>query len=99
MRSTTEDTLIRECKVFVERSTLQSLQEYYQTLLQEYDWSEQTVDWAYVLQKIYLHACLKKKADMAAWLESLFQTVIDPIQQIAYRHTFAYGRALLRKSP
>lgn len=97
MRMTTEETIIRECKVFIERSTLQSLQEYHQSLQDDYDWSEQAVDWPYILQKVYLHACLKKKADMAVWLEELFKTAVDPINQIAYRQTFAYGHVLLRK--
>lgn len=97
MRMTIEETIIRECKVFIERSTLQSLQEYYRSLQDDYDWSEQAVDWPYILQKVYLHACLKKKSDMAAWLEELFKTAVDPINQIAYRQTFAYGHVLLRK--
>ncbi len=94
---TVEDTIIRECKVFVERSTLQSLQEYYRSLQEDYDWSEQPVDWPYILQKVYLHACLKKKADIATWLEELFKVSVDPINQIAYRQMFAYGHTLLRK--
>ncbi len=97
MPSPVEDTIIRECKVFVERSTLQSLQEYYQSLQEDYDWSEQPVDWPYILQKVYLHACLKKKAEIATWLEELFKVAVDPINQIAYRQMFAYGHVLLRK--
>lgn len=54
------------------------------------------VDYPYILQKIYIHACLKKKTDMATWLESMFED-LDPISKIAYRHTLTYGRTLLRR--
>ncbi len=92
-----EDQIIRECKEFIERSTLSSLQEYYADL-QTYDWSEHPpIDWPYILQKVYIHACLKKKPEIAAWFELLFQTAVDPINRIAYNQTFAYGRYLLRK--
>jgi hypothetical protein len=92
-----EDQIIRECKDIINRQSFSALQEMYAEL-QESDWSEQPpLDWPYILQKVYIHACLKKKPEIAAWLESLFQTLVDPINQIAYRQTFSYGRYLLRK--
>jgi hypothetical protein len=92
-----EDQIIRECKDIINRQSFLALQEMYAEL-QASDWSEQPpLDWPYILQKVYIHACLKKKPEIAAWLESLFQTLVDPINQIAYRSTFAYGRHLLRK--
>ena len=90
-----ETSIVRECKEMIERSSLQSLQEYYQDLLASYTDGPYTVDWAFVLQKVYLHACLKKKRDMAAWLEERFKD-LDPIAFMAYRHTINYGRTLLR---
>jgi hypothetical protein len=89
-----EAGIIRECKEMIERSTLPSLQEYYQDLLTSYN--DEQVDWAFVLQKVYLHACLKKKRDMATWLEERFKD-LDPIAYMAYRHTINYGRVLLKK--
>lgn len=53
--------------------------------------------WAWIYQKAYLHACLHKRVPIATWLESLFGTLLNPMEQIAYRHTLNYGRALLRK--
>ena len=92
-----EDQIIGECKDIINHRDFLALQEFY-TSLQESDWSDHPpLDWPYILQKVYIHACLKKKPEIASWLESLFQTIVDPINQIAYRQTFAYGRYLLRK--
>ena len=89
-----EDELLKEYKRIIVESDILALQE----LHADYMDTEfpREIDWPYIYQKAYLHACLKKKKDMAAWLESLFETV-DPIQQIAYRQTFAYGKSLLNK--
>ena len=54
------------------------------------------VDWPYILQKTYLHACLKKRRDMVDWLGSLFEQM-DPINRIAYRHTLNYGKVLINR--
>lgn len=89
-----EDELLKEYKRLIVESDILALQE----LHADYMDTEfpREIDWPYIYQKAYLHACLKKKKDMAAWLESMFETV-DPIQQIAYRQTFAYGKSLLNK--
>ena len=89
-----EDELIKEFKKVIEESDVIALKE----LHLDYMDTEfpREIDWPYIYQKVYLHACLKKKKDMAAWVESLFDQV-DPIQKIAYRQTFAYGRTLLNK--
>jgi len=92
-----EDTLIFDIKNIINKGDLTALQTHYADLQNGYDWSERAPDWPYVLQKVYLHACLKRRRDMATWLEGLFVSVMDPIQQIAYRHTLNYGRVLLRK--
>ncbi len=90
-----EQPIIRDCKALIEHSTLQALQTFFDEVQQEED--AHLVDWPYVWQKVYLHACLKKNRDMAEWLEVKFKD-LDPIQAIAYRHTLNYGHHLLRKS-
>jgi hypothetical protein len=85
---------IRDCKALIEHGTLQALQDYYAEMLVSED--AHLVDWPFVLQKIYIHACLKKKRDIATWLESKFGD-LDPISFIAYRQTIAYGKHLLKK--
>ncbi len=92
-----ERTIVLDCKTFIDKGAIQQLQTYVRNLRTDYDWSEGEPDWAWILQKVYLHACLRKQGEIAAWLEDLFHTQLDPVQQIAYRHTLNYGRVLLRK--
>jgi hypothetical protein len=89
-----EQPVIRDCKALIEHSSLQALQTFFGEVQQEED--AHLVDWPYVWQKVYLHACLKKKHDIATWLEARFKD-LDPIACMAYRHTLNYGRYLLRK--
>jgi len=90
-----EAEIIRECKPLIGSSPLSALQDHYATLMAR-DGSA-NVDWPYVLQKLYIHACLKGRRDVADWLTTLFDA-LDPISRIAYRHTLAYGRALLQRT-
>jgi len=89
-----EDELIRDIKEVVERGSLDTLQTFYDYLQKTHEDDE--VDWPYILQKTYLHACLKKKKDMVDWLGSLFENM-DPINRIAYRHTLNYGKAIFNR--
>ena len=78
------------CKTMIEKDNLEGLQEYYAENLEE------NYPWEYVYQKLYLHACLKKKTRIVEWFKNLFP-MFDPIQQIALRHMFFYGKYLLAK--
>ena len=89
-----EVAVIRDCKALIEHSTLQALQTFFDEVKEEED--AHLIDWAYVWQKVYIHACLKKKRDMVSWLEEQFKE-LDPILCIAYRHTLNYGRHILNK--
>ena len=75
-------------KYLIECGNLQAFQEYVAEV--------EMVDWAF--QKLYLHACLKGRREIAEWLEKVVFPTLDPIVQIALRQGFAYGRHLLRKS-
>ncbi len=66
------------------------------TAFQEYLADMEMVDWAF--QKLYLHACLKGRKEIAEWLEKVVFPTMDPIQQMALRQGFAYGKHLLRKA-
>lgn len=90
-----ENQILKTLKPMIEVMDVESLETEYKTLVYDTEYPRDP-DWAYVLQKCYLHACLKKKPQIASWLEGLF-SLFDPIQQIAYRQTFAYGRILLQK--
>ena len=89
-----EDQLIAEIKPNINKGNLEGLQE----LWSQYNDTdfERDIAWDYVFQKIYIHACLKKQKDITIWLDTLYKE-FDPIQQIAMRQMFSYGRYLLNK--
>jgi hypothetical protein len=80
--------LLEAGKHLIERGDLKAFQEYAAEV--------EMVDWAF--QKLYLHACLKGRKEIAEWLEKSVFPTMDPIVQIALRQGFAYGRHLLRKA-
>ena len=89
---------LRDIKQLIERDDLVGIQAIYGDLTdaEAAAEAESEVDWTTLFKDCYLHACLKKKPQIAAWFESVFKE-FDPIQQIALRQTFAYGRYLLKK--
>lgn len=89
---------LRDIKQLIERDDLDGVQTVYSELVAseaEVDTAE--IDWTTLFKDCYLHACLKKKPRIATWFESIFKD-FDPIQQIALRQTFSYGRYLLRRA-
>jgi hypothetical protein len=86
--SITYREFVRDLKGMVERNNVEGLQEQleaYQTV--------PDIPWDSLFKDIYLHACLKKKPDVIKWLEGLYEQM-PPIQKIALRQIFAYGRHL-----
>ena len=79
------------CKKYIDDNNINGLQEFSMSLL------EFNYDWPYLFQKVYLHACLKKRPDMAEWLHTAMYSKMDKIQQIALRQVFPYGKYLLTK--
>jgi hypothetical protein len=84
------ESFLKEGKAFINEDNLKALVELYT------EHSQENYAWEYVYQKLYLHACLKKKRGIVEWLKSLFPQ-FDPIQQIALRQMFSYGKYLLAK--
>jgi hypothetical protein len=81
---------IKHCKTLINEGNLDELRDVINENLGEV-WA-----WEYIYQKLYLHACLKRKREIVDWLNGLF-TMFDPIQQIALRQMFSYGKYLLQK--
>jgi hypothetical protein len=81
---------VLEAKQLVERGDLTSLKAYIEMVTEE-------VDEAYLFHRVFLHACLKKKQEIVTWLQEEYFKTMDPIQQIALRQIFPYGRHLLNK--
>lgn len=84
------ESFLKFCKTLIEKDNLEGLQEFY------VEYQEEPYPWEYIYQKLYLHACLKKKHRIVEWLEPMFKQ-FDPIQQIALRQMFSYGKYLLAK--
>jgi hypothetical protein len=84
------NTFLKECKTLIEKDNLEGLQEVY------LENQSENYPWEYIYQKLYLHACLKKKHKIVDWLNCMFEQ-FDPIQKIALRQMFSYGRYLLAK--
>jgi hypothetical protein len=81
---------LKQCKTMIEKDNLEGLQEFY------LENQGENYAWEYVYQKLYLHACLKKKHRIVEWMRPLFDQ-FDPIQQIGIRQMFSYGKYLLAK--
>jgi hypothetical protein len=84
------EAFLKHCKTMIEKDNLKGLQEFYQ------EYADENYAWEYVYQKLYLHACLKKKVRIVEWMLPLFDQ-FDPIQQIGIRQMFSYGKYLLAK--
>lgn len=82
--------VISVCKHLINTGTLDHVKEAYA------NYQDEDIAWDHVFLKVYIHACLKKRRDVAEWLTSLYNE-FDPIEQIALRQTFAYGKYLLNK--
>ena len=87
------DAILSDAKQIINRGDLAALQEYYNNL---FDSHVESIDIPYLFRHIYVHACLKKKKEIAVWLTELYEAM-DPIIKIALRQIFAYGNYLLKK--
>ena len=87
--------ITEEIKEIINKKDFKELQNYWMEL-QNTEFPC-VIDWTTLFQKVYLHACLKGSTDIATWLEKEIFQQLDPIQQIALRQVFPYGRYLLRK--
>lgn len=85
---------IRDLKELIFKDNLEGVKHYINDLIID---GEQLMDPAYIFQKVYLHACLLKRKEIAEWLEKSCFPLLEPIQQIAIRQCFPYGRVLLTK--
>jgi hypothetical protein len=89
--------IITEAKRHINDGNLEEIQRQICQLLNESD-LEREPDWPFIFQKVYLHACLKGRQEIASWLHTAMYPLMDPIQQIALRQIFSYGRHLLSKA-
>ncbi len=88
------EEIIKKFKSYIDVNDLSGAVLFYDGLLC-FD-APEDLPWDYMYQKVYLHACLKKRRNFVEWLTGLFEA-LEPIQRIALRQMFAYGRYLLEK--
>ena len=84
------EQLIYTFKELINKNDLDAFKAYLDQLLNDYT----DIPWDYVFEKVYIHACLKKRKEIVDFLSEKYKG-LDPIQQIAIRHVFSYGRYLL----
>ena len=84
------EDILKRFKSYIDVNDLSGAQGFFLGL------AEEDLPWDYLYQKVYLHACLKKRRNFVDWLNTLFEA-LEPIQRIALRQMFAYGRYLLEK--
>ena len=82
----------------INNGDLESVQKIYLDILNTEYQSNEEPDIGYLFHKLYLHACLKGQPTIADWLTSALFNNMDPIQQIALRQIFPYGRLLLSRA-
>ncbi len=89
------DPRIHECKDRINHNDLFGLKENLQRYLID---DAEPPDWTVLFYRVYLHACLRGRAEIAEWLEKEVYPLLDTQAQLYLRQTFAYGRHLLRRS-
>jgi len=82
---------VKECKGFIDRAYLEGLEAF----VNEHSQVD-NLAWDYIIQKLYVHACLKKMPVLANRILE-YIPLLDPIQQIAIRQTVSYGKWLLSR--
>ena len=90
------DAIVYKGKLWITGNDLPSLTVFWKELMNEREDYPESFDWPTVFQTLYLHACLKGKSDIAHWFQTIVFPHLDPIQQIALRQSFAYGKHLLK---
>ena len=86
---------IQDLKNLILLNNLEGVKHYINELL--INEGEHLMDPAYIFQKVYLHACLLKRQEIATYLEKECFPLLPQVQQIAIRQCFPYGRVLLAK--
>ena len=91
-----EKSIIQYCKSLVDDNNLPLLQCYYNQLTNDTIFDVQP-NWDYIFQRVYLHACLRKRRDVAEWMKVEIYPTLNDIQRTSIRHVFAYGKHLMNK--
>lgn len=90
--------IIAAVKERINHGDLENIQRIYLEILNTEYPTGLEPDIGYLYHRLYLHACLKGQPTIADWLTTALFNNMDPIQQIALRQIFPYGRLLLSRA-
>jgi hypothetical protein len=90
--ATCHDDLIHVFKEYINKKDSDGFKEF----LFEVQDSYESLNFEYLFQKVYIHACLKKYKPVVDLLTEKYKE-LDPIHKIALRQIFAYGNYLLKR--
>lgn len=88
--------IIRQGKACIEQDTLEDFAWFVSSLYTANFCPAPT--WSFIVQKLYIHACLKKKADIAKYIEDLVGAYQARLWYPGWKDTMAYGKSLLAKT-
>jgi hypothetical protein len=90
--------IVFHAKKQIDTGDLEGIQRMYLDILNTEFETGHEPDMGYMFHRLYIHACLKGQETIAIWLERALYNNMDPIQQIALRQIFPYGRMLLARA-
>ena len=90
--ATCQDDLIRVFKDYINKNNVDGFKEFLFEVQETYE----SLSWDYLFHKIYIHACLKKNQPIVDIMIEKYNT-LDPIDKIALRQIFSYGKYLLKR--
>ena len=68
----------------------------FKNFIEEVSESDEPIEWDYIFQKVYIHACLKKNKSFTEFLMTKF-TEMEQQHQIIARQVLTYGRYLMER--
>jgi len=90
----TSNEIIATCYTYIHSKDLEGFQDFTKSLILDTE-KAKSVSWDYIFHRVYLHACLKGAESIASWLQVTLYPLLPPIEQIALRQIFPYGRHLM----
>jgi hypothetical protein len=91
-----DEQVIHRCKTLLDDNQQYEFFEYCVQILQIT--TNTRLDLPLIFHRVYLHACLRGRKEVADWMRNTLFPRMDPIQQIGLRQIFPYGNHLLSKA-
>lgn len=89
--------LIAEGKYIISCHDIIELKEYYHDIKQLSN-TDYQINYQYIFQQLFTHACLKKNKAIIIYLTRLYFEAFDDIAQIALRQSFFYAKYTIKNN-